>query len=155
VLVLVAGGDAKAMINTTHISQVGTVFVPVSDQDRALEFYVDKLGFEKRSEFVYGGGHRWVEVAPPGSAMAIALVPPTEGRAAGGDQAHCAFATQNIEADHATLRARGVDVDAEIAREGTPRPGLVSVDVTVPDPVPPQFFFRDLDGNRFLIVQPG
>jgi catechol 2,3-dioxygenase-like lactoylglutathione lyase family enzyme len=137
---------------TTRITQVGTVFVPVTDQDRALEFYVDKLGFEKRGDFEYGGGSRWVEVAPPGSTIAIALVPPSEGASAGGDAAHCALATEDIEADHATLRARGVDVDAEIGRAGTSRPGLVSLDASVPDPVPPQFSFRDPDGNRFLIV---
>jgi catechol 2,3-dioxygenase-like lactoylglutathione lyase family enzyme len=108
--------------STTRISQVGTVFIPVADQDRALEFYLDKLGFEKRADFPYGEGSRWVEVAPPGSAIAIALVPPSEGEPAGGDQAHCAFATEDIEADHATLCARGVDVDAEIARAGKRRP---------------------------------
>lgn len=53
--------------STTRITQVGTVFVPVTDQDRALEFYLDKLGFEKRGDFEYGDGSRWVEVAPPGS----------------------------------------------------------------------------------------
>jgi hypothetical protein len=62
--------------------------------------------------------------------------------------------TKDIEADHVLLRARGVDVDAEIARKGKRRSGLVSVEATVPDPVPPQFFLRDPDGNRFLIVQP-
>jgi catechol 2,3-dioxygenase-like lactoylglutathione lyase family enzyme len=139
----------------TPISQVGTVFVPVADQDRALEFYVDKLGFEKRADFPYGEGSRWVEVAPSGSTIAIALVPPSEGESPGGDAAYCALATEDIEAAHATLRARGVDVDAEIGRTGTRRPGLVSIEATVADPVPPQFFFRDLDGNRFLIVQPG
>jgi catechol 2,3-dioxygenase-like lactoylglutathione lyase family enzyme len=131
------------------------VFVPVADQGRALEFYVDKLGFEKRADFVYGDGIRWIEVAPPGAANTIALVPPGEGRSAGGDAAYCAFATDDIESDHAALRARGVDVDAEIAGAGTRRSGLISIDATVPDPVPPQFFFRDADGNRFLIVQPG
>lgn len=140
--------------NTTCISQVATVFVPVSDQVQALEFYLDKLGFEKRADFSYGGSHRWIEVAPPGSTNAIALVPPTERKAIGGDQTYCAFATKDIESDHATLRARGVDVDAEIARKGTRRSGLVSIDVIVEDPAPPQFFFRDLDGNRFLIVGP-
>jgi catechol 2,3-dioxygenase-like lactoylglutathione lyase family enzyme len=139
--------------NITHINQVGTVFVPVSDQDRALDFYVDKLGFEKRADFRYGDeGSRWIEVAPPGAANTISLVPPSEGVAAGGDQAHCAFATEDIEADHATLRARGVDVDAEIAGAGGRRSGLVSIGATVGDPVPSQFFFRDPDGNRFLIV---
>jgi catechol 2,3-dioxygenase-like lactoylglutathione lyase family enzyme len=143
------------MTNSTRITQVGTVFVPVADQERALGFYVDKLGFEKRADFTYGQSSRWIEVAPPGSAMAIALVGPSEGRSAGGDETRCAFATEDIEADHATLRARGVDVDEEIARAGRSRAGLVSIEATVTDPVPPQFFFRDTDGNRFLIVQPG
>jgi catechol 2,3-dioxygenase-like lactoylglutathione lyase family enzyme len=141
--------------NKTRIRQVGTVFVPVADQDRALKFYVDKLGFEKRADFAYGEGSRWIEVAPPGAVNTIALVPPSEGKAAGGNQTYCAFATEDIEADHANLRARGVDVDAGIARKGKRRSGLVSTEVTVGDPVPPQFFFRDIDGNRFLIVQPG
>jgi catechol 2,3-dioxygenase-like lactoylglutathione lyase family enzyme len=138
----------------TRITQVGAVFVPVADQDRALAFYVEKLGFEKRVDFSYGEGIRWIEVAPPGAANTIALVAPGEGEPAGGDETHCAFATQDIEADHATLRARGVDVDAEIARTGKRRPGLVSTAVSVGDPVPAQFFFRDPDGNRFLIVEP-
>jgi catechol 2,3-dioxygenase-like lactoylglutathione lyase family enzyme len=140
---------------TPGISEVGTVFVPVSDQDRSLEFFVDKLGFEKRAEFAYGEQHRWIEVAPPGAANALALVPPSEGASAGGDVARCAFATADIETAHATLRARGVDVDAVIAQAGTARSGLVSTAVSVEDPVPPQFFVRDPDGNRFLIVQPG
>jgi catechol 2,3-dioxygenase-like lactoylglutathione lyase family enzyme len=140
--------------NTIRISQVGTVFIPVGDQDLALEFYLDKLGFEKRADFPYGESSRWIEVAPPGAINTISLVPPSEGKSAGGDQTHCAFATMDIEADHATLRARGVDVDAEIARRGKRRAGLVSVAASVPNPVPSQFFFRDLDGNRFLIVQP-
>jgi catechol 2,3-dioxygenase-like lactoylglutathione lyase family enzyme len=141
--------------NKTHIRQVGTVFVPVADQDRALRFYLDKLGFEKRADFRYGEDSRWIEVAPHGAANTISLVPPSEGKAAGGDQTYCAFATEDIEADHAALRARGVDVDAAIAGKGKRRLGLVSTAVTVGDPVPPQFFFRDTDGNRFLIVGSG
>jgi catechol 2,3-dioxygenase-like lactoylglutathione lyase family enzyme len=142
-------------VGATNITQVGTVFVPVADQERSLRFYVDQLGFEKRGDYEYGGSHRWVEVAPPGSAIALALVPPTEGNATAGDQAHCAFATTDIDADHDALRSTGVDVDPTIGRAGTSRPGLVSTDVTVADPVPPQFGFRDPDGNRFLVVQPG
>jgi hypothetical protein len=138
--------------HATSITQVATVFVPVADQDRAIEFYLVKLGFEKRVDFSYGGIHRWIEVAPPGSTNAIALVPPSEGDAVRAERTYCAFTTRDIESDHATLLARGVDVDAEIARKGTPRSGLVSREVIVVDPVPPQFFFHDIDGNRFLIV---
>lgn len=136
----------------TRISQVGTVFVPVTDQDRALDFYVNTLGFDKRADFPYGNGLRWVEVAPPGSLNAIALVPPGEGARPGSEQVYCALATDDIESDHATLRARGVDVDPQIARTGAARPGLTSTDATVSDPMPPMFIFRDPEGNRFLLV---
>jgi catechol 2,3-dioxygenase-like lactoylglutathione lyase family enzyme len=138
----------------TGIGEVGTVFVPVADQERALEFYLDVLGFEKRADFVYGGGSRWIEVAPPGAANSISLVGPSEGKSPGGDAAHCAFATDDIESDHEALRAAGVDVDDEIARQGNRRQGLISTRAGIEDPVPSQFFFRDPDGNRFLIVQP-
>jgi catechol 2,3-dioxygenase-like lactoylglutathione lyase family enzyme len=124
----------------THITQVGTVMVPVSNQDQALEFYIDTLGFEKRADTPYGAGDRWVEVAPEGAATTIALVPPREGDAV-GIETRVGFTTEDVEADHASLTARGVDVDAEVMRLG--------------DPVPPMFFFRDPDGNSFLIVQTG
>ncbi len=124
--------------STTGIGQVATVMVPVSDQDRALEFYLDTLGFEKRLDTPYGDGDRWVEVAPPGGATTIALVPPREGEGA-GIETRVAFATRDIDADHASLRDRGVDADAEVMRMG--------------GPVPPMFFFSDPDGNRFLIIE--
>ena len=139
----------------TYLTEVGTVFVPVSDQDRALGFYVDALGFEKRADFLYAERHRWIEVAPPGSATTIALVPASEGASPGGDIARCALATTDIEAEHSDLRARGVDVDREIARVGTSRVGLISPEVAIENPVPAQFFIRDPDGNRFLIVDRG
>jgi catechol 2,3-dioxygenase-like lactoylglutathione lyase family enzyme len=122
----------------THVTQVGTVIVPVSDQDRALEFYLDKLGFEKRVDTPFGESERWVEVAPPGAATTIAIVPPREGEPT-GIETRVALSSKDIEADHASLRARGVDADPEVSRMG--------------DPVPPMFFFRDPDGNSFMIVQ--
>jgi catechol 2,3-dioxygenase-like lactoylglutathione lyase family enzyme len=128
------------MANTetrTHIDQVGTVMVPVSDQDRALEFYLDKLGFEKRTDTPFGDGDRWIEVAPPGAATTIALITPREGEPT-GIMTRVALSTQDIDADHSDLLARGVDADAEIMRMGSP--------------VPPMFFFRDQDGNQLFIV---
>jgi catechol 2,3-dioxygenase-like lactoylglutathione lyase family enzyme len=124
----------------TSITQVGTVMVPVSDQGRAIEFYVGKLGFEIRTDVPFGRGDRWVDVAPPGATTTLALVLPREGEATGIDT-RIAFTTENIDADHEDLRARGVDVDEAVMRMG--------------DPVPPMFFLRDQDGNRLLIVQGG
>jgi catechol 2,3-dioxygenase-like lactoylglutathione lyase family enzyme len=123
---------------STGISQIGTVIVPVSDQDRAIEFYTGKLGFEKRADIPMGEQMRWVEVAPPGAATTIAIVPPREGEPI-GVQTRIAFATDDIDATHASVLAQGVDADAEISRMG--------------GPVPPMFFFRDQDGNSALIVQ--
>jgi catechol 2,3-dioxygenase-like lactoylglutathione lyase family enzyme len=112
------------------ITHIGTVLLPVADQDRALAFYVGTLGFEKRLDAPIGDG-RWIEVAPPGAATSIALVP--------GGGAEVSFATADAEADHAALRERGVDADPELIRMG--------------DGIPPMFTFRDPDGNRFRVVQ--
>jgi catechol 2,3-dioxygenase-like lactoylglutathione lyase family enzyme len=123
---------------STHITQLGTVMVPISDRDRAIEFYVEKLGFEKRTDVPFGHGERWIEVAPAGASTTIALVLPREGEST-GIQTRVAFSTRDADADHAELLARGVDVDEAVMNMG--------------DPVPPMFFFRDLDGNSFMIVQ--
>jgi catechol 2,3-dioxygenase-like lactoylglutathione lyase family enzyme len=112
--------------------------VPVSDQDRAIEFYEEKLGFEKRADIPFGDGNRWVEVAPPGAATTVALVQPREGESA-GIETRIALDSKDADADHAALRERGVDVDAEVMRMG--------------GPVPPMFFFRDQDDNRLLLVE--
>jgi catechol 2,3-dioxygenase-like lactoylglutathione lyase family enzyme len=114
------------------------VIVPVSDQDAAIAFYVEKLGFEKRADVPFGNGDRWVEVAPPGASTSLALVPPREGEPLAIDT-HVALTSTDIDADHADLSARGVDVDEQVMRMG--------------DPVPPMFFLRDQDGNKLFIVQ--
>jgi catechol 2,3-dioxygenase-like lactoylglutathione lyase family enzyme len=121
----------------TRIRQVGTVMVPVSDQDAAIAFYTDKLGLELRADVPFGHGDRWVEVAPAGAATTVALVTPREGEATGIDT-RVAFSSEDIDSDHADLLARGVDVDAEVMRMG--------------DPIPPMFFMRDHEGNTLLVV---
>jgi catechol 2,3-dioxygenase-like lactoylglutathione lyase family enzyme len=123
----------------TRISKVGTVVVPVSDQERAIAFYVETLGFEKRTDVPFGNGYRWVEVAPADGATTIAIVPPPPGKPTGGVETGIALHTDDIGATHADLQASGVDVDAEVSRMG--------------DPVPPMFWFRDPDANSLLIVE--
>ena len=122
-----------------RVTEIGVVMLPVSDQDRALDFYVGTLGLEKRADMPFAGGsERWVEVAPADGSTRIALVTPREGDSTGGDS-RIAFATPDVNADHAALQAAGVDVDEQIMDMG--------------EPVPPMFWFRDPDGNSLLIVQ--
>jgi len=122
----------------TRISKVGTVVIPVADQDKMIEFYVDALGFEKRADVPFGNGYRWVEVAPAGAETTIALAPPPEGVPAGNTQTGIGLQTTEIDALHADLKERGVDVDAEVSRQG--------------DPVPPLFWFRDPEANVLMVV---
>src|SRR5438874_1180921 len=95
-----------------NITQLGRVIIPVSDQDKALEFYTGKLDFEVRADAPMGDGNRWLEVAPTGSSASVALMPPREG-APHNDQAFLVFGTKDLDADHAALKERGVDVDSE------------------------------------------
>jgi catechol 2,3-dioxygenase-like lactoylglutathione lyase family enzyme len=123
----------------TRVSKIGTVVIPVSDQDREIDFYVNTLGFEKRADVPFGNGYRWVEVAPPGADTTIALAPPPEGRPAGNSETGIGLNTDDIDALHAELKAAGVDIDAEVSRMG--------------DPVPPLCWVRDPEGNSLMIVE--
>ncbi len=123
-----------------NLTQVGRVCVTVADTDRAIDFYVDALGFEKTVDVPMGDSYRWVEVALPGAVTTIALAPPPEGTEAGGSQTGICIDTSDVDADHAALKAAGADVDDEISRWG--------------EPVPPMFWVRDPDGNSLIIVQP-
>ena len=123
-----------------NINQVGRVCVVISDTDRALEFYVDTLGFEKVVDVPMGPGQRWVEVSVSGTPTTIALAPPPEGKEAGGAETGIILDTSDVNADHAALKAAGVDVDDEVTNYGVP--------------VPPMFWVRDPDGNSLIIVQP-
>jgi lactoylglutathione lyase len=120
----------------TRVTDVRTVGVPVTDQDRALEFYIGKLGFETRLDAPFGGGGRWIEVGPPAATTTIALIAASEGMPVGVETG-IRFTTTDADADHADLRARGVDADDVLHWPG----------------VPAMFAFRDQDGNSLVIVE--
>jgi lactoylglutathione lyase len=119
-----------------QITGVRTVGVPVTDQARALDFYVGTLGLDKRVDVPMGGGARWIEVAPDGATTTIALVAAHEGVPAGVETG-VRLTAASADAIHADLLAQGVDA-SEILRW----PG-----------VPPMFAFRDPDGNGLEIVE--
>jgi catechol 2,3-dioxygenase-like lactoylglutathione lyase family enzyme len=123
-----------------NLTKVGRVCVTVADTDRAIDFYVNTLGFEKIVDVPMGPDMRWVEVSLPGTETTIALAPPPQGREAGGDQTGICLDTTDVAADHAALKAAGADVDDEISRMG--------------GPVPPMFWLRDPDGNSLIVVEP-
>jgi len=121
----------------TQITGVHTVAVPVTDQDRALEFYTGALGLTKRLDVRYGQGGRWIEVAPPGGETTIALVRSGPGVPAGVETG-IRLTARDADELHTVLLASGVDADPEVLRW----PG-----------VPPMFAFRDPDANRLEIIE--
>lgn len=124
---------------TAHVNKIATVIIPTADQDKAVDFYVDKLGFNKRVDVPFGNGMRWIEVGPGDEATTIAIAPPPEGVQTGGRETGVSLQTDDIDGLHAQLKANGVDVDAEVQRMG--------------DPVPPMFWLRDPEGNTLMVVQ--
>ncbi|WP_426566484.1 VOC family protein [Angustibacter sp. McL0619] len=123
--------------NAAGITHVSVVAVHVEDQQRAVSFYTEVLGFEIRRDAPYGDGARWVEVAPEGGQASLSLVP-AHGAAAAGVDTGVRLVADDAQRAHSALVAAGADVDADISRW----PG-----------VPPMFSFRDPDGNVLYLVQ--
>lgn len=122
----------------TSVSNIGVVMFAVTDQDAALAFYTEKLGFEVRGDMRFGEHDemRWVEVAPPGSRTRLALNPPMGGAPGGGS---IGVETADVLGEHARLSAiGGLDLDPEPMRT----PGA-----------PLMFMLRDPDGNTVVVVE--
>ena len=120
----------------TTITDVRTIGINVTNQDEALAFFVDKLGFEKRLDAPISPTMRWVEVAPPGADTSIALNAAQATADVGADTG-IRFTVPDAAAEHAALQERGVDVSDLMRWAG----------------VPAMFSFDDPDGNRFYIVE--
>jgi len=122
----------------TTISNIGVVMFSVADQDAALAFYTEKLGFELRSDTRFGenGEMRWLEVAPPGSRARLALNPPMADEPGGSS---IGVEATDVLGEHARLSALGgIDLDPEPMRT----PGA-----------PLMFMLRDPDGNHVAVVE--
>lgn len=121
------------------ISRVSHVNIPVSDQDRALEFYTTKLGFTKTMDVPMGDqGDRWIEVTAPEGELKIVLYASPEQKEQIGKFSNVLFETKSLTATHADLSERGV---------------------TIVQPPTTEYWgsfmmFNDPDGNTFLVSGP-
>ena len=120
----------------TTITDVRTIGVDVSDQDRALAFFTEALGFETRLDALISPTTRWIEVAPPGAGTSIALNAAEDAQDIGTDTG-IRFTVADAAAERSAMEAAGVAV-GELLQW--------------PD-VPPMFTFDDPDGNRFYVVE--
>ena len=114
-------------------SRIQSVSVPVADQDRALAFYTEVLGCELRADIELWPGARWVEVAPPGSEVSIALLP-ADGEIPVGVR----LGTDDADVAHDALTAAGATVHQEVLRL---------------EFAPPMFTFTDPDDNLLVLIE--
>lgn len=110
--------------------------LPVADQDRARDFYVDVLGFELVNDMPMGPDMRWVQVCPPGGLTSITLVTWFESMPAGRSRG-TVLETDDLEGDISRLRRLGVDLPDEV--ESAPWGRFVT--------------FADPDGNGLVLQE--
>lgn len=116
---------------------IAVAMFAVAEQDAAVAFYTERLGWEVRSDVSWGEGEtagRWVEVAPPGSTARLALNPPMGGQPGGGS---IGVETADLDAEKERLRSAGIEITNEMPAGG---------------PIPAMFAISDPDGNWIWIV---
>lgn len=123
------------------------VVVPVSDVDRAKEFYSDKVGFQVDHDTKIGEGQRIVQLTPPGSGCSIVIgegvVPPMPPGSLKGLQ----LVVNDVTKAQAELAERGVEVSDVQVLGQNPTP--------TPEPLDNVGFcyFNDPDGNAWAVQQ--
>jgi predicted enzyme related to lactoylglutathione lyase len=117
------------------ITHLKFMSIPVADQDRALKFYTEKLGFKVATDQQMGPDRRWIElrIAKAQSRIVLFTMDGEEGRV--GTQMNCSLACDDVEATWRQLSLRGVEF------EGPPQK----------QPWGTYAIMKDSEGNRFVI----
>lgn len=116
------------------IKAVKFVSIPVSDQDRALAFYTDKLGFRVATDQPFGS-QRWIELRIPGADTEVVLFTPPGHEDRIGSFVNLSFLTDDVLKTHQELSARGVEFVQPPKTESWGTSAL----------------FKDPDGNTFVL----
>jgi catechol 2,3-dioxygenase-like lactoylglutathione lyase family enzyme len=120
--------------------RIEVVGVPVTDVDRALEFYVEKVGFQLDHDVAPAPGMRVVQLTPAGSACSVVF---GEGMPLGqpGHGVTPQLVVDDIDAVQDELAGRGVPISAvqQLGAEGQPGSRFA--------------FFADPDGNNWSVQE--
>jgi catechol 2,3-dioxygenase-like lactoylglutathione lyase family enzyme len=108
--------------------------IPVADQDAAIAFYTEKLGFRLLTDQPFDGKQRWVELGIPGADTRVVLFRFDQGLQPGG-MMNVTFWTDDVEGAAREMESRGVQFIMQPKKESW---GTAAI-------------FKDLDGNRFVL----
>jgi predicted enzyme related to lactoylglutathione lyase len=120
------------------IRKIKFVGVPVRDQDRALDFYVNTLGFTLQTDQPMGPGQRWIEVRPPKGETGMALFTPDGHEDRIGTFSSISIECDDVQKTYDELKAKGVEFD----KPPTAQPwGTFAI-------------MKDSEGNQFVLSTP-
>src|ERR1700733_2955037 len=91
------------------IKAVKFVSIPVKNQDQALNFYTQKLGFQILTDQPFDGKQRWLELSIPGGETRVVLFTPTGHEERIGTFSNITFVSENVDKTYAELSSRGVE----------------------------------------------
>jgi predicted enzyme related to lactoylglutathione lyase len=117
------------------IKQIKFVSIPVADQNRALDFYTDKLGFTIITDQPFDEKQRWIELRVPKAETRVVLFTPEGDEKRIGSFMNMSYACDDIDKTYAELNKRGVEF------EGPPQK----------QPWGTYAMFKDSEGNRFVL----
>lgn len=117
------------------IKKVKFASIPVRDQQRALEFYTRKLGFNVQTDQQWGPGMRWIELGVNGTGAGLVLFTPPGQEDRIGAFTGISLECDNVEKTYAELQARGVEFVQPPRKESW---GTSAI-------------FKDVDGNTFVL----
>ena len=126
------------------------VVVPVSDVDRAKEFYSEKMGFNVDVDNTFGDV-RIVQLTPPGSGCSITFMKGFGAKMEPGSLQALQLTVSDIRAAHAELSGRGVAV-SEVQKVDQEKGEFVPLEGEA-EPYNGFIFFDDPDGNGWAIQQ--
>jgi catechol 2,3-dioxygenase-like lactoylglutathione lyase family enzyme len=117
------------------IKGIKFVNIPVADQDKALSFYTEKLGFRIHTDQPFNEKQRWIEISIPGADTGLTLFTPDEHQNRIGTFTGISFLTDDVQRTYEELSGRGV----EFMGPPTKQPwGHFAM-------------FKDVDGNQFVV----
>jgi predicted enzyme related to lactoylglutathione lyase len=120
------------------ITQLKFVGVPTSDQQRALRFYTEKLGFTVSTDQPFNDRQRWIELRIGSAQTRIVLFTPEGHEDRIGTFFNGSFACDDVQASYRQLKARGVEFVSEPQQQ----------------PWGEFAIFKDPDGNQFVLSSP-
>jgi predicted enzyme related to lactoylglutathione lyase len=96
-------------ILTGMIRRIKFLGIPVKDQDRALGFYTEKLGFRILTDQHFSDKQRWIELSIPGAETGVVLFTPDGHEDRIGTYVNTSWEVDNLDRTYEELTAKGVE----------------------------------------------